>query len=195
LDLKELTAMFRLKTAITVDQARTAIRNLLRTLPTPAPTPPPPTPGPTPQPNPEPPPIAFDLPPAPPIVFPKKASSTWLWWIIGGTSAVAITTIAVVLLKGKKSPSSAVAGTRASSKGSKGSKSSKPVDDVIVEHHGSIVQILPRSGAGRTWIRDNVYAEDWQWSGSKRSPRLSIDTRFASDIIEGLKRDGLTVKY
>lgn len=111
LDAYVIMAMARLKLAVTVDQARIAIRNLLRALPapTPAPTPVPPTPGPTPQPTPDPAPV-INLPAGPAIVFPKKASSTWLWWVVGGTSAAAIATIAVVLLKGKKKPSTPIAG-------------------------------------------------------------------------------------
>jgi hypothetical protein len=121
LDMKELTATVRLKTAVTVDQARIAIRNLLRTLPAPkppaaAPTPTPsPTPSPAPSPGVKPPPSPPDAPPPPPITFPQKASSKWLWWVVGGGGVVAAAAVVFVVATGKKKPvkaSDPVAGAR-----------------------------------------------------------------------------------
>lgn len=111
-DRYPLQVISRLSVAVTVDQARTAIRNLLRTLPAPKPLAPaaPPAQSPAQPPVAEPP---VTLPPPPPITFPQHAPSKKLWWILGSGGAVAAGAIIFLLITSKKRPvssSSPVAG-------------------------------------------------------------------------------------
>lgn len=65
----------------------------------------------------------------------------------------------------------------------------RPLPDVQVENHGSVVRLHPLTEAGRAWFKANVHAEPWQWLG----PALVVDHRFAGDLITGMDIDGLLV--
>ena len=61
------------------------------------------------------------------------------------------------------------------------------VVDVQVVNEGTIVLFRPLTDAARTWIDENVNSEDYQWFGGG----LCVEHRYANDIVEGMKADGL----
>jgi hypothetical protein len=60
--------------------------------------------------------------------------------------------------------------------------------DVAFTNLGSIVTIRPLSQQASDWIDENVTAEDWQWLGGA----LCAESRYAFDILEAMRADGLT---
>lgn len=56
-------------------------------------------------------------------------------------------------------------------------------------NHVSIVMVEPVSNAAKEWVSEHVQLEDWQWFGGA----FSVEPRYASDLIEGIRGDGLTV--
>ncbi len=60
---------------------------------------------------------------------------------------------------------------------------------MIVTNHGSIVLFTPETATEREWIDEHVQSEGWQWMGQS----LTVDTRFAGDLAEGMAADGITV--
>lgn len=61
--------------------------------------------------------------------------------------------------------------------------------DVRTHNSGSIITFAPMTEAAREWFFSNVQAEPWQWFGGQ----LCVEPRYASDLIDGLKGDGLEV--
>lgn len=62
--------------------------------------------------------------------------------------------------------------------------------DIFVERAGSIVCITPITPAGREWIDENCPSEPWQWTNAT----LTIDRRFADEIMEGMQEAGLNLE-
>jgi len=61
--------------------------------------------------------------------------------------------------------------------------------DVIVENHGTIFLFEPTSQAAKEWIAENV-SDDAQYFAGK----LAVEHRYASDLADGMRRDGLTLE-
>jgi hypothetical protein len=59
--------------------------------------------------------------------------------------------------------------------------------DLQIIDDGSIVQFLPETAAGAEWLEENVELDDYRWRGNA----LVVDHRFALDLIDGLRSDGL----
>ena len=55
--------------------------------------------------------------------------------------------------------------------------------DFLIADHGSIVWIVPVSGAAHRWLKENATSEPWQWQGGA----LSVDHRSAGDLIEAIE--------
>jgi hypothetical protein len=66
--------------------------------------------------------------------------------------------------------------------------------DIIVYREGgpmtSVYLLMPHTQRGKTWLRDNVAAEDYQYIG----PNLAVEHRYVADIVQGMIADGLEVR-
>lgn len=58
--------------------------------------------------------------------------------------------------------------------------------DVLVRNEGTVFLFRPVTDVGTEWIDENV-AEDAQWFGGS----LVVEHRYADDIAEGMRGDGL----
>lgn len=56
--------------------------------------------------------------------------------------------------------------------------------DVIVQGHGSIVLLWPRTNTAKAWFDENVKVEQTWGEG------IAVDPRYVSDIISALEDDG-----
>lgn len=62
---------------------------------------------------------------------------------------------------------------------------------MIIEREGlSITLFTFESKDERDWLEKNTNAEGWQWLGNT----LAIDTRFASDLVDGIVNAGFTLR-
>jgi hypothetical protein len=61
--------------------------------------------------------------------------------------------------------------------------------DVFVENYGSIFLFRPMTQAATDWISEQVQ-DDAQWFGNA----LSVESRYALDLADGMRRDGLTLE-
>jgi len=61
--------------------------------------------------------------------------------------------------------------------------------DLTFSGSGSVYLLIPHTDAGREWIDQNVYAEDYQYIGSG----IAVEWRYVDDIANGAMNDGLTV--
>lgn len=59
--------------------------------------------------------------------------------------------------------------------------------DIQVRNEGSIVQFILLTKKAKTWVRENVQSEPWQWMGSS----LCVDWRYAEDLFQGMLEAGL----
>jgi hypothetical protein len=68
-----------------------------------------------------------------------------------------------------------------------GTSPTKP--DFLVEDHGSIFLLSPQTDPARTWIDEHISREGFQpyW------PTVVVEHRYISDIVEGIRNDGLAV--
>jgi hypothetical protein len=66
-----------------------------------------------------------------------------------------------------------------------------PVDspDVLFSNEGTVCTFEPISDVAKDWIREHVQSEPWQWLAG----RLAVEHRCASELIEAMRDDGLTV--
>lgn len=58
--------------------------------------------------------------------------------------------------------------------------------DFAVQPHGSVVSFHPLTPRVADWLQANTQAEPWQWFGGA----LVVDTRFAGDLYDGLRKAG-----
>lgn len=61
---------------------------------------------------------------------------------------------------------------------------------MIINDEGTCVQFIAENEEELQWLVDNTESESYQWLGKT----LSVDHRYASDIIEGIEADGFPVK-
>ena len=61
--------------------------------------------------------------------------------------------------------------------------------DITMRHHGSICIAEINTPAGDDWFAEHV-SDEAQWFGRG----IVVETRYAEDIINGLREDGLTVE-
>ena len=61
--------------------------------------------------------------------------------------------------------------------------------DVFVENYGSIFLFRPMTRAATDWISGKVQ-DDAQWFGNA----LAVESRYALDLADGMRRDGLTLE-
>jgi hypothetical protein len=61
--------------------------------------------------------------------------------------------------------------------------------DIRVSGGGSVYLFTPLSEAGRSALTETVASEPWQWLGGS----LAVEHRFAGDLAEALRADGLVV--
>jgi hypothetical protein len=66
----------------------------------------------------------------------------------------------------------------------------RETEDVEVEDQGSIVLLVPKTGAALRWFEDNVQSASWQWLGGS----LAVDGRYARDIVAGLEAEGFLLR-
>ena len=72
----------------------------------------------------------------------------------------------------------------------KQSGSSPTQPDFVVENHGSIFLLTPITPAAKTWANEHIgSANGFQpyW------PTVVIEHRYISDIVEGIRNDGMAV--
>jgi hypothetical protein len=62
--------------------------------------------------------------------------------------------------------------------------------DILVENHGSVVLLRPRTPLAAAWIEEHVQSEDWQWIYGA----LAVEPRFVQAVIQGAREDGLEVR-
>ena len=62
--------------------------------------------------------------------------------------------------------------------------------DFQVENHGSIILLRPATDEAKQWLNFNCAPEPWQWFGGA----MAVEPRCASNLIEGLREEGFTVK-
>jgi hypothetical protein len=67
----------------------------------------------------------------------------------------------------------------------------KVFPDALLVNAGSIWQFEPVSRRAKTWVKDNVHTESWQWLGA----RLSVDHRYGENLLQGLVGEGFEVRY
>lgn len=60
--------------------------------------------------------------------------------------------------------------------------------DIEISNQGSIILMRPATDAGRDWISANV-DPDAMWFGRS----LVVEPRYAEDLIDGMRGDGLEV--
>ena len=63
--------------------------------------------------------------------------------------------------------------------------------DFVVQNHGSILLLIPRTISAKTWVeqnigKDNGYQPYW--------PTVVIEHRYVADIVAGIEGDGLAVQ-
>lgn len=61
--------------------------------------------------------------------------------------------------------------------------------DVKIERAGSLFMFQPLTDAAKEWLKENV-SEDSQWFGG----RLVVEHRYAMDLAEGMKSEGMIVR-
>ena len=64
--------------------------------------------------------------------------------------------------------------------------------DVRVDHHGSIVFLVPMSDAGRLWLENNIGPENGY---QPHWPTVLVEPRYVTPIIEGMLAEDLTVFF
>lgn len=64
-----------------------------------------------------------------------------------------------------------------------------PKVDIEITNHGSIVGFRGLSEAGKTFLRDEVSSEGWQWLGDS----LNVDHRMAEGLVEAIQNEGLNI--
>lgn len=62
--------------------------------------------------------------------------------------------------------------------------------DVSVSNHGTLFLFTPISERAKKWVEENVPLESWQWLGNG----FSVEHRYAGNLAEGMKRDGLILE-
>lgn len=62
--------------------------------------------------------------------------------------------------------------------------------DARFHNHGSLIGIVPITQAGQNWIDEHVEAEAYMWLG----PVLYSEPRYAYDIANAMRADGLTIE-
>lgn len=66
-----------------------------------------------------------------------------------------------------------------------------PTSDFELQNHGSIFLLIPQSISARVWIEDHIGREN----GYQPSyPTLIIEHRYVSNIVDGIRNDGLAVQ-
>ena len=53
----------------------------------------------------------------------------------------------------------------------------------VSDRGASVVGIVPLTAKAREWVKENVYAEPWQWLGDT----LCVDHRYADDLLTGIE--------
>ena len=61
-------------------------------------------------------------------------------------------------------------------------------DDVTINNQETIVLFTPNTAAANDWLGEHI-GDEATWYG----PSLVVEHRYAGDIIEGMKNDGLSV--
>jgi hypothetical protein len=61
--------------------------------------------------------------------------------------------------------------------------------DVRVENHGTVLMFRVLTDAAEEWVDDHLDLEPWQWLGNG----FAVNHHYASDIITGMSRAGLTI--
>ena len=61
--------------------------------------------------------------------------------------------------------------------------------DLTVQNEGSIFLLDASSAVGRDWMNENIAITAERWAGA-----IVVEHRYIQDIIDGARRDGLTVE-
>lgn len=61
--------------------------------------------------------------------------------------------------------------------------------DLVVQDHGSIFLLTPRSDAGQEWIDEHIPADAQRWGVNS----IVVEHRYITDIVLGAQADGLDV--
>lgn len=51
--------------------------------------------------------------------------------------------------------------------------------DIKIVDHGTVVQLIPLTDAGKAFLRDELESESWQWLGHT----LNIDPRYTGTVV------------
>ncbi len=70
-------------------------------------------------------------------------------------------------------------------------KSVPPPADFSLENHGSILLLIPQTDSARVWIDDHIGRDN---GFQPYFPKIVIEHRYVSDIVEGIQNDGLAVQ-
>ena len=70
-------------------------------------------------------------------------------------------------------------------------KSVPPPADFSLENHGSIFLLIPQTDSARVWIDDHIGRDN---GFQPYFPKIVIEHRYVSAIVEGIQNDGLAVQ-
>ena len=71
-----------------------------------------------------------------------------------------------------------------------GNSPTQSKSDFQIENHGSIFLVRPLNPPARTWIDEHIGSDN----GFQPSyPTVVVEHRYISDIVEGIRNDGLAV--
>ena len=60
--------------------------------------------------------------------------------------------------------------------------------DIIVRDHGSIVILVPLTGAAANWVAHHLHADHQRWAGG-----VAVEPRYLPPILRGTVADGFEV--
>jgi len=67
---------------------------------------------------------------------------------------------------------------------------SSPTPDFELQSHGSIFLLIPQSTSARIWVDDHIGKDNGY---QPHYPTVVVEHRYISDIVEGIRNDGLAV--
>jgi hypothetical protein len=73
--------------------------------------------------------------------------------------------------------------------GNSPTNSGKISADFVVENHGSIFFLKPRTPAAISWVEEHIADNGYQ----PYYPTVVVEHRFIADIVAGIQNDGLVV--
>ena len=75
--------------------------------------------------------------------------------------------------------------------GSSPTQSGKIPPDFLVENHGSIFLLKPKTDSAISWVEEHIGQDNGY---QPYFPTIVIEPRYIADIVEGIQNDGLAVQ-